>query len=264
VSDPLGPFAGAASVAVVLGSGLAGLCDGARIAYRVPYRDLPPLLEPAVEGHPGFLALADFGGRPALLFAGRSHLYEGQDPARVTAAVSLAADLGCTELVLTNAAGSLTAGIRPGAWLLPEDVIAFPARRISRFASAGRLSGGARLSPLIAPRLRESLRRAAREAGTAVEDGVLAWMSGPCFETAAEARAAAAAGAHAATMSVYPELVAARFRGIDAAVLSLITNDTAGVSRGSIDHADVMKRGAEGGRRLAAIIGRLLASRGDA
>ena len=194
-SDPLAPFAGAASAAVVLGSGLAGTCEAARIACRVSYRDVPALLEPAVEGHPGFLALADFGGRPALFFAGRSHLYEGHDPARATAVVSLAADLGCTELILTNAAGSLEAAVRPGAWLLPEDVLPFPARLAARLAAGGGRAQRAGGAPLVSARLRESLRRAASAAGISLEDGVLAWMIGPCYETAAEARAAAAAGA---------------------------------------------------------------------
>jgi purine nucleoside phosphorylase len=62
-------------------------------------------------------------------------------------------------------------------------------------------------------------------------------------------------------MSVYPELVAARERGIDAAVLTLVTNFTAGVSSGSVDHEDVMKRGAEAGRSLAAVLERHLAVR---
>ncbi len=260
-SDPLAAFAGAAATAVVLGSGLSGACDAARVARRVPYRDVPALLEPGVPGHPGFLALADFGGRPALIFAGRSHLYEGHDPSRATAAVSLAADLGCTELILTNAAGSLETAVRPGSWLLPEDVLPFPARLAARLASGGGGPERAGRTPLVSARLREFLRRAASAAGVSIGDGALAWMIGPCFETAAEARAAAAAGARAATMSVYPELVAARERGIDAAVLTLVTNFTAGVSSGSVDHEDVMKRGAEAGRSLAAVLERHLAVR---
>ncbi len=258
-SDPLAPFAGAADVAIVLGSGLAGFCDAARIERRVSYAAIPSLFRSEVPGHPGFLALADFGGRSALVFAGRSHVYEGPPVERATAAVSLAADLGCRELLLTNAAGSFSPEIEPGSWLLPEDVLPFPARAASALGGAS-AAERAFAAPLVSPRLRRAIRRAAEGAGTAVADGVLAWMIGPCYETAAEARAARAAGADAATMSIYPELVAARTRGLEAAVLSWITNFTANVSRETVDHREVMRRGGEGAARLAAIVARYLGS----
>ena len=260
--DPLAPLEGASAVAVVLGSGLADVSDLAGVTHRVPYRHIPSLFKPSVEGHPGVLALADFNGRPALLFAGRSHVYEGPPAVRASAAVSLAADLGCTEIVLTCAAGGFTPSIPPGTWLVAEDVLPFPTRLAAAFIVGGEPEmDRASVSALVSPRLRRALRRSAIETGAAVASGVLAWMSGPCYETAAEARAAREAGADAATMSIYPELVAARRRGIDAAVLSWITNYSADVAGGPVDHAEVMRRGGEGGRLLAGIIDRFLASR---
>lgn len=255
-------FAERAPLAVVLGSGLAPVCERGEILRRAPFAALRGFAAPSVPGHPGFAALASFDGHPVLVFAGRSHVYEGAGPGPVGAAVALAASLGCRGVLLTNAAGSLDPELPPGSWLLPSDVVSFPSRAARGFARAvpSGAPGAGRPGPLVSVRLREATRSAAREAGAVVADGVLAWMPGPCYETAAEARAAAAAGARAATMSTFPELVAARRHGLEAAVLSRVVNFAPNVARGGIDHAAVVRRGAEACGELAAILGRLLAA----
>jgi len=88
----------------------------------------------------------------------------------------------------------------------------------------------------------------------ALAEGTLCWTSGPVYETAAEARAAALMGADAATMSSYPELIAARREGLEAASLGLITNQAANVSGGRTDHAEVMCAGGAGVRSLLALL----------
>ncbi len=256
-SNPLAPFAGAADIAVVLGSGFAAAADFARIAHRVSYRDIPSYPETTVAGHPGYLALGSFGARSVLIFAGRSHIYEGSGAAPATAAVELAADLGCGGIILTNAAGGLSGRMRPGALLMPHDVVPFPSRAAARLARCSDRPERAARSSLVSRRLREAVRRAADGAGVPVAEGILAWMPGPSYETAAEARAALALGADAASMSVFPELVAARRRGVACAVLSWITNLAANVSRDGTSHVEVMRRGAEASRSLSAIIGNL-------
>ena len=68
-------------------------------------------------------------------------------------------------------------------------------------------------------------------------------------------------GAAAASMSALPELVTARAAGIEAAVLSLITNHAPSVGGGPIDHESVTRRAESGLEPLAALIDGLLGFR---
>lgn len=58
----------------------------------------------------------------------------------------------------------------------------------------------------------------------ALAEGVYAWVSGPTYETPAEARFMRNAGADVVGMSTVPEVVAAREEGLEVMVLSLVTN----------------------------------------
>jgi len=101
----------------------------------------------------------------------------------------------------------------------------------------------------------------ARDRGIALRRGTLFWTTGPAYETASEARAAAELGAAAASMSALPELVISREEGIEAAVLSLITNQASSVAGGPIDHESVIRMAAGGIEPLAALIDGLLGFR---
>lgn len=257
---------GEAACAVVLGSGLSRLADGVDSLVRVPYETIPGFARTSVAGHPGFVSLCRIAGSMVLLFAGRFHAYEGAGAETLAAPVSLAKRAGCSRIILTNAAGSLSRRIRTRAWMLATDVVAFPTRGRSRLAGEplGGFSRGAGRrprTPLVSERFSAALDRAAREVRVPLARGVLCWTTGPTYETAAEARAAALMGADAATMSSLPELLAARRLRIEAACLSWITNETAAVSDGRTDHADVLAGGEAGARSLGAIVAALLARR---
>jgi purine-nucleoside phosphorylase len=265
-NEELRAIRGAASVAIVLGSGLSKLADGLESTVRLPYERISGLGRTTVEGHPGFVSLSRIEGRPVLLFAGRFHAYEGARAEDLAGPVTLAKEAGCSSIVLTQAAGSLTRRIPTGTWMLATGVVAVPSRAGLGFG--GRPSGGAssgagriRPGPLVSRDLSAALRRAARAARVPLVEGVLCWTSGPTYETAAEARAGAFMGGDAATMSSLPELLAARSAGIEAACLSWITNRTAALSGGRTDHADVLGRGGEGARSLGALIAAFLRAR---
>jgi inosine/guanosine/xanthosine phosphorylase family protein len=267
-SEELRAMRGAASCAIVLGSGLSELVRGLESLARVPYERVPGFARTTVEGHPGFVSLCRIAGEPVLLFAGRFHAYEGAGADACASPVSLAEYAGCSSLLVTQAAGSLTRRIPARSWMLATDVIPFPSRRALRFAGepiagACRGTGRRRDVPVVSRELSAALRRAARSAGIPLAEGVLCWTSGPTYETAAESRAGALMGADAATMSSFPELLAARSAGIEAASLSWITNDTAAVSGGRTAHADVLGSGEEGARSLGSLVASYLRERGS-
>jgi purine-nucleoside phosphorylase len=268
-SEELRAIRGAAACAIVLGSGLSRLACGLESFGRIPYARIPGFGRTSVEGHPGFVSLCRIAGVPVLLFAGRFHAYEGSGADELASPVSLAAYARCSSVIVTQAAGSLTRRIPARTWMLATDVVSFPSRSGLRFCGepfdgAFRGTGRPCAVSVVSKELSGALRNAARTARVRLAEGVLCWTSGPTYETAAEARAGAFMGADAATMSSYPELLAARRIGIEAACMSWITNDTAAISVGRTAHAEVVESGEEGARSLGALIAAFLRARGAA
>ncbi len=141
--------------------------------------------------------------------------------------------------------------------MIAEDVMAFPSRALS---SAGTCAEGldrCNRRKLLCEKLSDALAKSAENAGIRVQRGILAWVSGPSYETAAEASAFSALGADAVTMSIFPELIAASRLGLRCAVLSFVTNLAASFATRRITHEEVLSRGEEACSNLAAMLFRL-------
>ncbi len=247
-SAALSRLTGKADLAVILGSGLSVMEKLVRPVESCGYRDLDGLPAPSVSGHPGRIFLLE---ERVLVFAGRIHLYEKGDQASAAGPVRLAAALGCRRLLLTQAAGSLKPGLRPGSWMLAEDIVSFPCPRCREKVLDG-MAG--RSAPLISEGFQSLVYRASLKAGIPIQGGILFWTAGPNYETVAEAIAAQELGADAATMSPLPELVEAGGTGIETACLSWITNHTANVSHMETGHEKVVRMGKKGAGMLLEII----------
>ena len=101
-------------VALVMGSGWAPAADALGVATaEVAMGDLPGFLAPVVPGHGGAIRSIPIGGKRALVFLGRTHLYEGKGVAALAHGVRTAAAAGARLIVLTNAAGGLRQGMFP-------------------------------------------------------------------------------------------------------------------------------------------------------
>jgi purine-nucleoside phosphorylase len=110
------------------------------------------------------------------------------------------------------------------------------------------------LSAAYDPPLRSLARKAAREAGVRLREGVYAGLLGPSFETPAEIRMLAGLGAHAVGMSTVLEVIAARARGIRVLGISTITNLAAGISHSPLSHEEVLEAGREIAKDLESLI----------
>jgi purine-nucleoside phosphorylase len=245
---------GKADLAVVLGSGLDALGELVDTVADMPYREVPHLRAPTVPGHRGTLALARLAGRPLYLFSGRLHCYEGLSLDEAGGPARVAAELGCSRLLLTQAAGSLRRELPIGEWMLADDIVSFP---WSAVRSTGYSARSPALGDLFSRSFMNDLRAAASASGIRLHGGTLFWTAGPAYETPAEARAAVEIGARAASMSAFPELAIARSVGIETALLSCITNYAAPVLGGGIDHGEVTETARKGVRILAALLGGL-------
>jgi purine-nucleoside phosphorylase len=240
---------GKAKTAVVLGSGLSQSRLPGEILDSVSFGEIPGMVAPTVEGHPGRIVLLQTGRGRVLVFQGRNHIYEGVGAGGAGATVDIAARLGCRRILLAQAAGSMKESVPAGSWLIPSDVVSLP----WRFGFRGRLparAGGSLISPLF----RDEVVAAVSAAGLPFRDGVLFWTAGPAYETPAEAAAAVLMGADAATMSSLPELLEARANGLEVACMSWITNYTPNLGRGVAVHEEVLRAGRKGAGLLAEVI----------
>lgn len=199
---------------VVLGSGWASAVErwGDPFA-RVSMADVPHFIRPVAEGHRGEVLAYHLDGTSVLVLSGRTHLYEGLGPRPVVHGVRTAASLGARLALLTNANGSL----RPG-WEVGRPVLIADHLNLTGVSPIE----GARFVDLTyawSPRL----RAIARDLDPGLAEGVYAQLTGPHYNTAAEAEWLRRLGADLVGMSTVPEAIAARECGLEVVGLSTVT-----------------------------------------
>jgi len=254
--------------AIVLGSGLGAFADEIENAVRIPYDEIPGFARSTVEGHAGQLVLGEVGGIGVAVQQGRFHYYEGYEMEQVLLPVRAFGLMGVKNLILTNAAGSLTSDMTPGSLMLITDHLNCLGVNPLRGANDERL--GPRFPDMTEVYDREFHAIATEEANAIAAErfedgrdqeltdfmhrGVYCALSGPTYETPAEIHMYRQLGADAVGMSTVPEAIAARHMGMRVLGISCITNMAAGMSDQSINHAEVM----ETGERVAEVFQELL------
>jgi purine-nucleoside phosphorylase len=228
-------------LAIVLGSGFAGLASAVRSITQIPYSKLPGFPRPTTAGHPGFLLIGKLNEIPVLLLNGRCHFYEGYSVAEVTFPIRVLAALGVRDVLFTNAAGAINRRFRPGGFMVVTDHINLvPENPLRGLAGPDKFLD---LSRAYEPALIGMLRRAGRREGVRLYSGVYIAVSGPNYETPAEIGAFGRLGADAVGMSTVPEVIVARFCGMRVAAVSCLTNFAAGKGKGLLSHAEVLITG---------------------
>lgn len=244
----------APAVVLVLGSGLGGLADEIQDPVRIPYEEIPAFPRSTVAGHAGALVAGILAGVEVVAMQGRFHLYEGWEPAEVANPLRALAALGAGTLVLTNAAGGIRPGLRPGDLMLIADHI----NLMGRNPLVGPVLPGEERFPDMSEPYDSELRRITEElalaGGIALETGVYAAVLGPSYETPAEIRMLARLGADAVGMSTVPEVIVARALGLRVLGISCITNLAAGLGSTPLSHQEVMEVGAQVRDRLAGLV----------
>jgi purine-nucleoside phosphorylase len=198
-------------VALVLGSGLGGFAKEVDVRMTLPYAQIEGLPVSTAPGHTGQFVLGYLGEVPVVLMQGRVHYYEGYEISDVVLPARLMKMLGAEILFLTNASGGINKDFKAGSFMLITD-------HISSFAP----------NPLIGPNIEELgtrfpdmsevydhelndiIRKAAKDNGIELNEGVYIQFTGPSFESPAEIKMAALLGADAVGMSTVVEAIAAR------------------------------------------------------
>lgn len=239
-------------VFVTLGSGLAGVADAIEDPLDIDVSVLPGTTASTVPGHTATLRCGQLGGRTVLAQLGRIHLYEGHSAADVTRLVGVAATLGASSYVVTNAAGGLDASFVPGDLMVITDHLNLtgtsPLRAVLRDGAPVFLDmAGAYDLPL-----QQRAHAVAGDLGFELRRGVYAGLVGPAYETPAEVAMLRSFGAHAVGMSTVNEVIAARAHGMRVLGFSSITNvHGEGVAT---SHEEVLEVGAVAAQRLGQVV----------
>ncbi len=236
-------------IALVMGSGWVTAVDAlGEPKFECNAEELTGFLPPAVEGHSGKVRSYEIedGGKKvrALVFLGRTHLYEGKGMEPVVHGVRTAVKAGCKVILLTNACGGINTNYKVGQPVLIRDHISLTA--------ATPLVGATfvDLTDLYSKRLRAIVK----SADSSLEEGVYVHWRGPTYETPAEILMMRGMGADLVGMSTVPEAIAAHALGAEVLAISLVTNAAAGVTGEKLNHEEVIAAGKAAASRMGALI----------
>ena len=216
-------------IALVMGSGWVSAVDALGTpTYECNAEELTGFLPPTVEGHSGkvrsYLIESDGKSLRALVFLGRTHLYEGKGVEPVVHNVRTAVKAGCKIIILTNACGAINTKFSVGQPVLVRDHISLTA--VSPLTGATFVD----LTDLYSKRIRAIVKQ---EDGT-LDEGVYVHWRGPTYETPAE--------------------IAAHALGAEILGISLVTNAAAGVTGEKLNHEEVIAAGKAAANRMGALL----------
>ena len=217
-------------IALILGTGLGPLAGQLENPVTLDYREIPNFLVSTAPDHAGKLIFGTLEGKKLVCMSGRFHTYEGYDFEQLSIPVRLFKLLGAKQVIVTNAAGGVNEGYRPGDIMVISDHIklngASPMRGKNLPEFGDRFFD---VSRMYTPRLRELALRLAKNTELRVHEGVYFFMPGPQFETPAEIRAIRILGGDAVGMSTVTEALTAAHCGLELLGFSVITNMAAGM-----------------------------------
>jgi len=175
--------------------------------------EVPGFVAPTAEGHRGTIASYAVDGVATLVLSGRTHLYEGLGLVPVVHGIRTAAAAGCTLALLTNANGSLRSDLAIGRAVLVRDHL--------NLTGTSPVEGAhfVDLTDCWSARL----RALARELDPSLVGVTYAWLTGPHYETLAEAEWVRRIGGDVLGMSTVPEAIAGRECGLEVLGLSTVT-----------------------------------------
>jgi 5'-methylthioadenosine phosphorylase len=135
--------------------------------------------------------------------------------------------LGVRRVFAPCAVGSLTPAFRPGAVVVPDQLVDRTRRRADTYFDSSAVHAS------FADPYCPTLRSAVTGLPGVVDGGTMVIIEGPRFSTRAESQWFAAAGFTLINMTGYPEAVLARELGICYAAIALVTDLDAGIEAGA-------------------------------
>ncbi|MCL2223075.1 MAG: purine-nucleoside phosphorylase [Oscillospiraceae bacterium] len=242
-------------VALVLGSGLGGYADEIDVKATVNYSEIEGFPVSTVPGHQGRFVFGNVGDVPVVVMQGRVHYYEGYPMTDVVLPIRLMGLLGAKVLFLTNACGGVNPSFAAGDFMLIKDSILFNVPNPLIGENIEEL--GTRfpdMSEIYKKDLREQIKSAAQAIGVKMQEGVYMQFTGPSFETPADIRFSATAGADVVGMSTACEAIAANHMGLKVCGISCVSNLAAGISKTPLTHDEVQEMADKSAPQFKALV----------
>lgn len=250
---------------VISGSGLNAALEHYAAEETIDLHDIDGFPMPTVKGHSSFLRIITIEGKRVAHFTGRCHLYEGFSLQDSLAQIALGKLMGARFTVLTNSAGGMHHSYTAGDIMLLTDSLNLMLRPVQRKWLASLTDNARQERPEL-----DYFRTASGESiistewckrivpvlaarGIPFHQGTYIGLTGPTFETPAEARMYRKFG-EAIGMSTVHEAEFARVCGMHVAACSLITNMLPESAAVNVSHDEVIHAAAIGAPRVAAFI----------
>ena len=218
-------------VGIILGSGLGLFTSLIKEKISIPYSSIPDFPQTSTTGHAGEWVFGYVNQKPIIVANGRFHYYEGFSLDQVTSTVSTIFELGCNNLIITNAAGCLNLKWNIGEFMLIKGYLDYTFRNGSELSEI-------RLFNKI--KLQENIIKIIKENEIKLHEGIYAWTLGPSYETHAEIQDLISNGISAVGMSTVPEVLVANHCGIPVVAISVITNLAAGMNKTKLSHHETL------------------------
>tara|TARA_B100000029_G_scaffold431346_1_gene442878 strand:+ start:657 stop:1424 length:768 start_codon:yes stop_codon:yes gene_type:complete len=218
-------------IALVLGSGLAGIQDILTNTKSINYSDIPGYFNTSVKGHDGKFIFGNFKNKNILMALGRFHYYEGLSFEEVGLPIKIFNQLGCNHIIITNSSGCLVPDWDLGNIMIVDGHYDFT----FRFGSDNPelVSGDEYYN--------EELINLALSIDPNLKKGKYGWVLGPLYETKAEIKNMMDHGVNAVGMSTIPEVIMAQKIGINILVLALMSNYGVGLTNEKLTHERVLE-----------------------
>lgn len=211
--------------AIVLGTGLSAASILNQTIFELPYSEIPGIPASTIDGHDGMLIYGQKSGKFILVFKGRFHYYEGFEMHEITFYVHVLAQLNSKVLVITNAAGGLNPHYKEGDLVLVNDHINLFPQHPLRGQWPREL--GPRFPDMLSAystKWQHKFLNTAKKIDVKLKTGIYLGWQGPSLETPAEYKMARLLGADLVGMSTVPEVIVAKYRSLDVAVISVVSN----------------------------------------
>jgi 5'-methylthioadenosine phosphorylase len=218
-------------IAVIGGSGFYDLLHGEMMTYTTPFGQSTPITTFEVDN-----LICHFLARHGKKHSIPPHLVNYR------ANIYALREHGVSHIIATNAVGSFSMEVKPGDFVVPDQLIDFTHGRDSTFFTGGtesdipdefRIVKHIDVSHPYQGAVREAILNVLSE-HKAIEfhkDGTYVCTNGPRFETAAEIQMAKQVGGHIVGMTSAPEVFLARELEMDYASICLVTNYGAGIQK---------------------------------
>ncbi|MCM2371098.1 purine-nucleoside phosphorylase [Rhodopirellula sp. ICT_H3.1] len=252
-------------LAVVLGSGLAGLADSIESPTVIRYESIPGLAASTAAGHRGEFLLGQIAGIRVVTMAGRLHAYEGHSIEALTRPMAVMAAMNPVAVIVSCAAGGLNPRYRVGDLVVIDEHISLlhgqmgavgADRELPEYQALERKRAGALRCgrPTCDETFTKIAERTAREAGFRLCRGTYLSVTGPNYETRAECRMMKNWGADLVGMSTVPEVVLASRAGLRTLAVGVVTNMAIPDSPATTTHEDVLTVSQAAGMNLEKVV----------